>query len=163
SSTDGESNARAAAGVVGVGDSSPRAPCADRARDPEPRTACAREATPDAPAIARVPVANPSPRRPRVAPLRARGTELGPGPPRLSVRLGVPLAHVAYDGGRDVRGVGDVELAAKMRLAGCGCGCGEWIVSAGAAVAAPTGRAADGLGSGHVELAPFVAAAIRPI
>jgi hypothetical protein len=75
---------------------------------------------------------------------------------RFSVTARVPIARVRHDGGDEVYGLGDADVGVKLRLHATSHG--ELIVSAGLGVELPTGDDETGLGSGHVELTPFVAA-----
>lgn len=74
---------------------------------------------------------------------------------RLSVFGALPLAHVAYDGGQSAWGIGDLALSAKVALYETPHG--GFLLSAGLGAELPTGDD-DGLGGGHVEVSPFVAA-----
>lgn len=80
--------------------------------------------------------------------------------PWLSLSGRAPIAHIWFDDGRQVVGLGDVEVAAKARVLDSEHG--AWLVSVGLGAELPTGVVADGLGGGHVELSPFVAASAQP-
>jgi hypothetical protein len=71
----------------------------------------------------------------------------------LSGRL--PLHHLWLEGDEETTGLGDLDLACKLRLAATEA----FLVAGGLAAELPTGDADDGLGSGHVELSPFVTGA----
>jgi hypothetical protein len=74
---------------------------------------------------------------------------------RLSVIARVPMVRIDFDDGRAVMGLGDISTSLKVL-----CWAdehGKLIVSAGLGVELPTGSARDALGSGHLELVPFVA------
>lgn len=73
--------------------------------------------------------------------------------PSLSATLFLPFARVSYDDGETAWGLGDVELAGKLRLYASEHG--ELISSVGLASELPTGDAGSGIGGGHVELTPF--------
>jgi hypothetical protein len=84
------------------------------------------------------------------------GLELGLAG-RFSIGARLPIAHIAYDDGRDVTGIGDTELTVKV--AALIDDHDRFNLSFGAGVELPTGDEADGLSGGHVELTPFVTAA----
>jgi hypothetical protein len=71
----------------------------------------------------------------------------------LSLFTAIPLAQVRFDGGRTANGPGDLALSLKARLVATPHG--GLLLSAGLGVELPTGDGDQGLGGGHVELAPF--------
>jgi hypothetical protein len=79
---------------------------------------------------------------------------------RFSIAGLVPVSHIDFDDGRRVIGLGDVELSAKAELVATSHGGLLW--SAGVGTGLPTGVVADGLGAGHLEVAPFTALSVQP-
>ncbi|MEM1347243.1 MAG: hypothetical protein AAGI01_01715 [Myxococcota bacterium] len=75
--------------------------------------------------------------------------------PRLSWNVRAPWAFVQFDDGRKVLGLGDMEFGAKGLLYATEHG--AFILSAGLGVEVPTGEARVELGSGHVEVSPYIA------
>jgi len=80
---------------------------------------------------------------------------------RLSLSVRMPWAHIDFDDGRRVVGVGDIEASALVELYASEHG--GFVASAGIGTAAPTGEVLDGLGAGHFELAPFIVASTNPL
>lgn len=80
---------------------------------------------------------------------------------RLSLSARVPWTHVRLVDGRGAVGLGDIEASAKAKLFATEHG--GLILSAGLGTGLPTGDPTVGIGSGHTEIAPFVAAATQPI
>jgi len=74
----------------------------------------------------------------------------------LSLFASLPIAHVRPDGGDSASGIGDLSLSAKVSFFETPHG--GLLASAGLGVELPTGDKDDGLGSGHVGLAPFLGA-----
>jgi hypothetical protein len=74
---------------------------------------------------------------------------------RVSLSAQWPLVRVAFEEGATHRGVGDLELGAKVSLYATPHG--GLVMAAGMGVELPTGDQDTGLGGGHVEAAPFVA------
>lgn len=79
---------------------------------------------------------------------------------RFSLGLRAPIAVIQFDDGRGVLGLGDLEASAKVLLYGSEHG--GLIVSAGLGTELPTGVVEDALGSGHVELTPYITASTQP-
>lgn len=79
---------------------------------------------------------------------------------RFSLGLRAPIAVIQFDDGRGVLGLGDVEASAKALLYSSEHG--GLIVSAGLGTELPTGVVEDALGSGHVELTPYITASTQP-
>ncbi len=80
---------------------------------------------------------------------------------RFSLRARVPFAFIQFDDGRGVLGLADMEVSAKGLV--WASAHGGLIASAGVGVELPTGVVEDGLGAGHVELAPFLALSSQPV
>ena len=78
----------------------------------------------------------------------------------LSVSGRAPIAHIWFDDGRQVVGLADAEVSVKARVLDTDHG--AWLVSVGLGAELPTGVVEDGLGGGHAELSPFVAASAQP-
>lgn len=76
---------------------------------------------------------------------------------RFSASAELPLARVEWSGGTTACGLGDLELGVKMSLFASHHG--GFLLTWGLGVELPTGDAVQGLGAGHVELAPFLAVA----
>jgi hypothetical protein len=79
---------------------------------------------------------------------------------RFSVGARMPWALVGFDDGRGVLGTGDAEINGRALLFSSMHG--GLILSAGLGAELPTGVIEDGLGAGHLELAPFVVASSQP-
>jgi len=75
--------------------------------------------------------------------------------PRLSLSARAPWAFVQFDDGRKVLGLGDMEVGAKGLIYATEHG--EFILSAGVGMELPTGVERVELGSGHVEVSPYLA------
>ncbi len=79
---------------------------------------------------------------------------------RVSVSGRVPFARIAYDDGRRVSGLSDMNLGVRgVVLAN---GHGSMLLSAGVEFELPTGDKDNGLGHGAYEASPFVATAMTP-
>lgn len=77
---------------------------------------------------------------------------------RLSLFAALPVARVSFDGGSAYEGVGDASASLKASLYRSPAG--ALMVAGGFGVEMPTGDANRGLGGGHWELTPFVAASV---
>lgn len=77
----------------------------------------------------------------------------------LSLRISAPFAQIALDDGRRVIGLGDIEASATYQA--WAAAHGLLVASVGLGLECPTGVVSDGLGAGHFELNPFVAASSR--
>jgi hypothetical protein len=75
---------------------------------------------------------------------------------RLSFFGALPFARLAVDGSDPAVGIGDAAVSAKLALYASEHG--GLLLSAGLGAELPTGNHHNGLGGGHVELVPFVAA-----
>jgi hypothetical protein len=76
---------------------------------------------------------------------------------RFSIFAALPLARLDGEGDGPVTGLGDLSLSAKAALYATPHG--GLLLAAGIGAELPTGDDERNLGGGHVELAPFVAAA----
>lgn len=80
--------------------------------------------------------------------------------PRLSVMARAPLVSVGFDDGRRATGLGDMDVSLKSLL--WADDHGLFIASAGLGAEIPTGSVRDALGSGHVELSPYLTLSSNP-
>ena len=76
--------------------------------------------------------------------------------PYLSGGVRLPTHLLKLDGGSLRAGFGDIDVALKVRLVRTHEG--GFLLSTGISCEIPTGDHGEGIGSGHVELSPFVAA-----
>lgn len=79
---------------------------------------------------------------------------------RLSLSARVPWTYVRLADGRGALGLGDIEASAKAKVFATEHG--GFMLSAGLGTGLPTGDPQVGIGSGHTEIAPFVAASTQP-
>lgn len=79
---------------------------------------------------------------------------------RISIGARVPWTHIRLSDGRGALGLGDVETTLKGRLLSSDHG---FILSAGLGGGFPTGEPRVGIGSGHYEVSPFLAASGQPL
>ena len=79
----------------------------------------------------------------------------------FSVSLRVPFSAIQFEDGRQALGLGDLEAALQVRLFASPHG--GLIASAGVGAELPTGVEEDQLGSGHVELTPYLIASTQPL
>lgn len=79
---------------------------------------------------------------------------------RFSASVRVPWAHLHLADGRHAVGLSDIEGTLKLRMLATEHG--GLIASAGLGAGLPTGQSRYGLGAGHFEIAPFVAASAQP-
>lgn len=77
-----------------------------------------------------------------------------------SLAMRIPIARVAIDGEPAVIGISDLELSLKVRIVATEGN--RFVFAGGTGLELPTGDPERGLGSGHVEIAPFVAASFVP-
>lgn len=79
----------------------------------------------------------------------------------FSLSLRVPFSAIQFEDGRQALGLGDIETALQVRLFASPHG--GLIASAGIGAELPTGVEEDQLGSGHVELTPYIIASTQPL
>ena len=79
---------------------------------------------------------------------------------RFSLGARMPVAFIGFDDGRGVLGTGDGEVNGRVLFYASKHG--GFILSGGLGVEVPTGVVEDGLGAGHIELAPFLVASSQP-
>jgi hypothetical protein len=75
----------------------------------------------------------------------------------LEASAWIPFHRLSIDGAPSTSGPGDVDLGVKSAIAAPCEGC---AVSVGASAELPTGDEHKGIGSGHLELSPFVSAEV---
>lgn len=79
---------------------------------------------------------------------------------RFSLMARAPLVSVAFDDGRRATGLGDMDVSLKGLL--WADKHGLFIVSSGVGVELPTGSVSAALGSGHVEISPYLTLSSNP-
>lgn len=79
----------------------------------------------------------------------------------FSLALRVPFSAIQFEDGRQALGLGDIETGLQFRMFASPHG--GLITSAGVGMELPTGVEEDQLGSGHVELTPYIIASTQPL